>query len=184
MTQKLDEITIPFHLLVHGDKTCSDLDHRVAIESYYKSITDAVIYADSFLPRSSPNLCKPFWSDYLSELKQKSINCVRVWKQNGSPRSGELFDCKKDCTFRYKKAIKDAKKRQASKRGDELHEHLSSCDYYLFWATWRRCYKQTDSLVPRIDGEMSEKGIAGAFCDHFCKVYSGSDSPSHLALKS
>ena len=183
MTQKLDEIVIPFHLLVHGDKTCSDLNHRVVIESYYKAITDAVIYSDSFLPRSSPNLCKPFWSDHLNELKQKSINCVNVWKRNGSPKNGELFTCKKTCVFNYKKAIKDAKKRQASKRGDELHEHLSSRDYDSFWATWRKCYKQTDSLMPRIDGETSEEGIAGAFRSHFCGVYSGNDSPSHLALK-
>ena len=67
MTEKLDEIAIPFHLLVHGDKSCSNLNHRTVIESYYSAIVDAVVYANSFLPRSSPSLFKPFWNDHLNE---------------------------------------------------------------------------------------------------------------------
>ena len=132
MTEKLDEIVIPFHLLVHGDKSCSDLNHRTYIESYYSAIVDAVVYADSFLPRSSPSLYKPFWNDHLNELKQKSINCCDVWKCNGSPRSGELFECKKRCVNNYKRARKDAKMEFLGESISFLVAKSLCCIYILF----------------------------------------------------
>ena len=43
--------------------------------------------------------------------------------------------------------------------------------------------KSRDCLVTRINGETDEGGIASAFAGYFESVYSGSDTPEHLALK-
>ena len=37
--------------------------------------------------------------------------------------------------------------------------------------------------MTRVNGKTSERGVAGVFRGHFCRVYSGHDSPSHGALK-
>ena len=70
MTQKLDEIVIPYYSILHGDKCCSDDLHRRQIECYFNDIRNAVIVADSFLPRKLPSIHRPYWSRAISNLKQ------------------------------------------------------------------------------------------------------------------
>ena len=184
MTEKLDDIVVPFHSLVHGNSCCDDNQHRGEIESYYRGIVDAVLYADSFLPRSNPAIHKPYWSDSISELKRKSIDCCQFWRINGCPRTGPIFDCKRRCTLNYKRALRIAKKEYSKRTNDDLFENLVTSDGDAFWKTWRNLNRDADSLVTRVNGETSEEGIAGAFREHFRRVYSNNDTPAHEALKS
>ena len=65
----------------------------------------------------------------------------------------------------------------------DLFDSLASMDHDTFWKVWRNQTKEGDSLVTRVEGETTEIGIADVFCNHFQKVYSGSDSPRHLSLR-
>ena len=183
MLSKLDEIAVPFYSLLHGDACCSDFSHKCAIQSYYRAIVDAVLCADSFLPRVSPGFQKPFWSPSLNDYKQKSIDCVKLWRANGCPKSGPLYKCKVDCTFQYKRAIQSAKQLHEKGVKEKLHDNLLNHDNDSFWREWRNFNKDNDSTVTRIDGETSDIGIAEAFRVYFCSVYSNSNSPSHEKLK-
>ena len=136
-----------------------------------------------FLPRSNPALHKPYWSTAITELKQRSIDCCRLWRSSGSPKNGPIFNCKKDCTLNYKRAIRQAKREHAENVNNKLHENLASHDSDSFWKTWRNQNKQIDSLVTRVDGETSQEGIAGAFRNHFRRVYSDHNTPAHESLR-
>ena len=182
MSQKLDEIDIPSYLL-HGNNCCTDLSHRELIDSHYNSIVNAVLYADSFLPRVTPGTQKSFWSEELNVFKKKSIDCCRFWKANGMPSSGPIFECKKKCSYEYKAAIRSAKKRSSTHTNDLLHDHLVNRDPNSFWKVWRNESKADNSLVTRVDGVTDEKSIADAFGVHFKGVYSGSDTSAHQSLK-
>ena len=183
MTKKLDEIVIPFHSLLHGDKCCSNETHRQLIQSYYSDIESAVLFADALLPRTSPSLYKPYWTRSISDLKQKSIDCCRFWRMNGSPKNGPIFKCKIDCSFRYKHAIRIAKAKQQQSLNDDMYSNLMSLDNDAFWKNVRDLNKGNDSLVTRVDGETSQGGIAGAFRNHFRRVYSNHNTPAHESLK-
>ena len=102
MDEKLSDIDVSFETLFHGDKMCCNTDHNSAIETYYRKIVDAVMYAETFLPKTKPSLQRPFWTEALSHLKSKSIECVQNWKNHGMPRDGPLFACKRSCTLKYK----------------------------------------------------------------------------------
>ena len=93
MTERLDQITIPFHTLVHGDQFCLNECHAHDIERYYRDIVKSILYADSFLPRTKPSCQKPIWSEALNDLKHKSIECCKTWRVNCSPKYGTLFSC-------------------------------------------------------------------------------------------
>ena len=183
MTHQLDEIVIPFYSLLHGDKCCSNDSHRRQIETYFNDICNAVMLSDSFLPRSLPSIHRPYWSREISDLKQKSIDCCRNWRDNGSPRSGTLFNCKKVCSSRYKKAIRDAKRDQNRSTGASMYDNLTTHDSNSFWKVWRNHNRENDSIVTRVDGESNEGGIADAFKKHFQKVYSNHDTPAHESLR-
>ena len=184
MSEQLDSISVPFHDLLHGNRCCTNGQHVATIEAYYDSIVNAVIYADSFLPRSCPALHRPYWSEELNELKRASIDCCSYWKANGSPKSGPIYDCKRSCTLKYKSGIRDAKKTQDGLINEALHERLTERNYDSFWKIWRDQNREADSLVARVDGESTEQGIAEAFRVHFGKVYSNNDTSAHRSLKS
>ena len=183
MSRKLDEIIIPFHSLLHGDKCCTDEIHRESIRSYYHAIVGAVLYADNLLPKLHPALQKPYWAPSISELKQKSIDCCRFWRMNGCPKSGPIYNCKRDCSLKYKRAIRIAKKGQEKRVRDEMLSNLTSLDSNAFWKVWRSRNKESDSLVTRVDGETNPTKIAGAFREHFRRVYSGNNTHAHESLK-
>ena len=183
MSSKLDEISVPFHAILHGDRCCANVHHKSQIESYYCAIVDAILQADAVLPRVIPGVQKPFWSPSLDSLKQKSIDCVKFWRANGCPKSGPTFTCKVDCTYRYKRAINLAKKEHNDNMKEKMHSDLVNHDNESFWRRWRNHCKENDSSVTRIDGETSEDNIAEAFRVHFCSVYSNSDSPPHEKLR-
>ena len=184
MTDKLDEIQVPTDFILHGNQCCDNDTHRNTIEDYYHNVVDAVKYAESFLPKSKPDIQRSFWSDSLNELKQRSIDCCYLWKEHGMPRSGPIFECKKACTYRYKGAIRKAKKTRDEAVNNSLHDYLCDRDSDSFWKSWRNENKAVDSLVTRIDGVTGEKDVADAFAVHFQRVYSGSESSAHLSLKS
>ena len=184
MTERLDMIPVPFYTILHGDNCCNNEAHKELIQNYFHDIESAVLHADSFLPRTVPTIQKPYWSSSISELKQKSIDCCRFWRANGSPKSGPIYTCKVQCSFKYKKAIRNAKRDFINGGNDELFNNLTAHDSNAFWKLWRGRCKESDSTVTRIDGETTEVGIARAFRRHFCNVYSNHDSPSHELLRS
>ena len=183
MTEKLDSISIPFNFLLHGDKCCHDPTHSVLIQSYYNDIVDAILSADTFLPRANPAIHKPYWSPTLTDLKNQSMECCNRWRSLGAPRSGPIFDCKRNCCLRYKHAIKNAKREYDQSMSDALLEDLESRDFESFWRNWRNRTKSSDSLVTRVDGEVTQTGIAEAFGNHFQGVYSDNNTPAHESLK-
>ena len=73
----------------------SDLNDvcKSAIDEYYPKFGDALINASTTtVPVIKVNGLKHWWSDELTELKQKSIDTFRIWKDAGKPRSGMVFD--------------------------------------------------------------------------------------------
>ena len=184
MSNNLDAISFPITSLVHGDKCCSDSNHMTQIRDYYCALVDAVISSDSVLPRFNPVIHKPYWSEEISDLKRKSIDCCNKWREDGCPRSGDVYQCKRRCSLEYKKAIKAAKAEYDSRINYDLHDHLASLDNDAFWKVWRNQIKERNPLSTRVDGETSERGIAEAFRVHFQRVYSNHNTPEHESLKS
>ena len=183
MTNKLDEIVIPFDSILHGYHCCTNSYHVSAIQSYYENIVSAIDFADRSLPRAFPSHNQPFWSNDLNELKQRSIQCCRFWKVNGSPRFGEIYECKRKCSGQYKAAIRAAKSKSDTKLNDRLYNHLTAKNSNEFWKALRSKKRDSDALVTRVNGETSEKGIANSFRNHFMQVYSSNDGPAHESLK-
>ena len=183
MSQKLDEINLSFLSLLHGDRCCSNNHHRESIDRYHNDIVEAVLFSDNSLPRTNFRYHKSYWSSSLNELKQRSIECCNTWRLCGCPKSGDIYECKKRCSLQYKVAIRKAKRNHEASVNHELFHSLTSLDNDSFWRVWRNMNKGKDSLVTRVEGETTETGIAGAFCRHFQRVYSGGNSPQHQSLR-
>ena len=97
MTEFLASIQLPPNSLLYGNKCCSDNLHKFNIDNYFTNIVEAVLIAESVLPRTDSNVQRSFWNDKLMQLKLASIDCNSNWKLFGCPRSGPVFECKKKC---------------------------------------------------------------------------------------
>ena len=182
-TENLDEIFPSNDNVLHGNQLCHDDCHKLDLENYYNAIVDAVVNAESFLPRVKPGLQRSYWSSDLDTLKTQSIECTEYWKRMGSPRTGPVFDCKRDCSLKYKTAIRKQKASFEKKNIDDMHTNLLERDSNSFWIRWNSLNRKGSSIVSRINGETDEKNIADVFATHFETVYGGHDSPEHVKLK-
>ena len=183
MAESLSRISVPSSEVLHGDKCCLDDSHKLSIENYHNAIMSAIVNAEAFMPKTDPNFQRSFWSTELDDLKQKSIDCNDYWKSRNCPRTGPIFDCRQKCHYTYKAAVRRQKLTAEKEYNDGLFCDLVNKDSLSFWDTWKSVNKAGSSIVTRINGETDEKGIADSFAEYFESVYSGSDSPEHLALK-
>lgn len=109
MTENLDAISFMSTNIRHGNQACTIDCHKFEIENYYDAIVAAVVDAESCLPKTDPNLQRSFWNENLSTLKRQSIDCTKYWRSMGCPTSGPSFDCKRDCSLKYKTQVRRLK---------------------------------------------------------------------------
>ena len=183
MTENLDAISCQPMNILQGSLLCVDDSHKVDLENYYGEIVTAVINAEMCLPKTDPSVQRSFWSNDLNTLKRDSIDCTSHWRSMGCPKSGPIFDCKKDCIYKYKTAIRKQKADCKKQKTDDMHSNLLENDSNSFWRKWNTMNKSGSSIASRINGNTDEKDIADAFASHFETVYGNHDSPEHVKLK-
>ena len=57
-------------------------------------------------------------------MKTESQEGFQNWKGAGCPRSGPIFDCKKNCHYRYKTALRKSKVVDGTRKSDKLYANL------------------------------------------------------------
>jgi len=118
---------------------CTDSSHCSAIDRVYNDIVAILQQCELFtVPRIPQRSLKPFWNEYLDELKEKSVFWGSVWKDAGCPRSGELFRIKTACSLKYKTAIKQAIYEYEHSFDDKLFEHFINKEPSQFWKSWNQ----------------------------------------------
>ena len=131
LTEGLNSINIP-SAVFHGSHICLDDCHKVCIENYYGDIVTAIKNAESFLPKTNPCIHRSFWTDELTDLNHASLECTNFWKQCGRPNTGPVFQCKKNCYYRYKIALRKEKLAAQKKISDDMYNDLLNRDNISF----------------------------------------------------
>ena len=170
MEQKLRNIHVPFHSILHGHHNCSNTDHLFEIEKYYNMVIEAIRDADMTLPRRKCGKAKHFWSSELSMLKRKSIDACNLWKLSGRPGSGPIHVEKNSTNLQYKKALRKAKNESESTISDSLSDAFMSKSSDKFWKSWNNITPR-DNEVSCVDGFMDHRQIANAFARTFSNVF-------------
>lgn len=184
MEQYLDKIIVPFDCILHGSYCCFDDTHKFELEKYYDGIMCAIKHADSFLPRTNVNLRKPYWNATLTDLKEKSVEYDMLWKQNGRPTSGPIFDLRKDSHYKYKIEVRRQQGNSKKLCSDLLYDNLANKDMDGFWKKWRKINSVNVDPVTRIDGACNENDIAKTFSDTYCKSFQPKSGNVERSLKS
>ena len=183
MLQELNAINVSYSSILHGNTCCTDDSHKLSLENYYGNIVNAVLAAESILPKTKPSSQRSFWTDELTNLKRESVDCTNYWRSIGSPRQGPAFECKKKCQFSYKSTLRREKNNDAKKKSDSLHSDLLEKNGVSFWKSWNNINKTGNSLSTRVNGETEGPAIANTFATYFESIYSNHDTHEHEQLK-
>ena len=108
-------------LLSRCDISCSI--HSSHIDHLAESLLGCISEASSLF---SPNIGHsrkhrlPGWNDYVRGAKEKTDFWHKIWIDAGSPRSGVLFQIKKNAKSRYKYQMRKLKRREKHIRNQKL----------------------------------------------------------------
>ena len=180
MENNLNSISIP-RTVLHGSSTCNVSQHCHVLESYFHDICNAIVKADLTLPRKKHGVARHFWSDELTDLKQKSIDSCELWKLAGCPRSGPIFCEKQKSHYNYKIAVRRAKKDANKEVNNDLNDALASHDYNTFWKRFNSTNANSENVC-RIDGFVDEQQISNSFKNTFSNVYNAPKTEAHVNL--
>ena len=100
---------------------CTNEYCRAAIQSEYDNLIKQISDADKALPRHKPGVQKPWWTEELTNLRQKSIDIHRLWQSEGKPRSGPTNTERLKVKAAYQKAIKSAQRSPRQLCWNRLH---------------------------------------------------------------
>ena len=76
------------------------------------------------MPRKKHGLAKPFWSQELTCLKQKSYDANNLWKSCGRPRHGPIHEEKIRCNLMYKSQLRKSKLDTSRSMSAQLSDNL------------------------------------------------------------
>ena len=142
------------------------------IDEFYPLFVAALIDASTVtVPVIKVNALKHWWSEELTELKQRSIDTFHVWKDAGKPRSGTVFDLYMQNKYAYKLCINKMKNDSAQEITNDLHEALCDKDNSGFWKIWNSKFNIKKRNKPlTVNNLTNSQDIAEAFSSYFGNV--------------
>ena len=142
------------------------------IDEFYPLFVAALIDASTVtVPVIKVNALKHWWSEELTELKQRSIDTFHVWKDAGKPRSGTVFDLYMQNKYAYKLCINKMKNDSAQEITNDLHEALCDKDNSGFWKIWNSKFNIKKRNKPlTVNNLTNSQDIAEAFSNYFGNV--------------
>ena len=143
----------------------------MSIQNEYDNLVSLLTLADKVLPRHKPGVQKHWWSDELTELRNKSIEIHRLWQLEGKPRSGPTNTERIRVRAAYRKAIKFAQRKPKQSSWNKLHNSFLTKDTTNFWKSWKQQYSKNQShLHSVVNGVTAHKDISDSFQSHFVKI--------------
>ena len=173
MEQGLNNCVVPN--ILHGSHSCNDTSHISEIEQYYNDIINCIKVADQQLPRFTPTARKCYWNENLSKLRNDSIVAHNFWKLNGCPKSGPIFEAKKNAHYKYKLYLRCCKSIRDLNQIDELHNNLADGDCYKFWRSFKYFNDTNKRADVYVSNLRSKEDIANCFADSFESIYHSRD---------
>ena len=89
--------------------------------------------ASSCIPQSKPGKYKhiiPGWSEHVWDYKDKSIFWHKLWKDNGSPNNGILFDIRRKTIWEYNRIRNIVKRNREALSAERMAERLSGKGFW------------------------------------------------------
>ena len=154
------------------------------INKYYPILIDVLTSAANMsISRTQAHVFKHWWTDDLTELKDKSYHSYLTWVQLNRPRSGPIFNEYMKDKYIYKYNTRKIRDDEYLSVSNELHDLLLKKDINNFWKTWNCKLNVKPKPNLPVNGLLDEKEISDFFADYFETTCSPNSPAAENKLK-
>ena len=113
----------------------------------------------------------PGWNDYVRGAKEKTDFWHKIWIDAGSPRSGVLFQIKKNAKSRYKYQVRKLKRREKHIRNQKLLNSFFKSNPTEFWREVKRAQMSSKNHnSPIVNGVSDPEAISNKLSSKFSET--------------
>ncbi len=153
---------------------CNDMfchAHHADIQMYHDNIVKACLQASTCIPISKPGghrKCIPGWTEFVDEYKDKAIFWHKIWKENGSPHSGIVFNIRRKTRWEYHYMLKLVRRNKDGISAQKMSDGLSGTG---FWSEVKRIIGNHKMSPNTIDDVQGVDEIANLFKEKYNTLY-------------
>ncbi|ELU18077.1 hypothetical protein CAPTEDRAFT_197081 [Capitella teleta] len=154
---------------------CTEHAHELRV--YYKALVDACLRAGlEFIPHSTQRGGNsrspvPMWSALVQPLRDQAMFWQALWKECGSPATGEVALVRRITRARYHRAIRHLKRNNELARFCAMGGDFIQGGHGDFWSEVRRMRGRGEAAPSCVDGEFTDFGIAALFETKYRTLY-------------
>ena len=169
----LSNLSIPHSALACRDFNCHNPDHRDNLKDYYESVTRAIINASVPLrvAQRGKSKCMPGWNEYVRDNHSASLAATQIWRREGMPKYGAIFEHKRNCQKKYKYSIRNAKRNENKIKQNRLAKKLYKGKGRDFWKDIRKIKGNNRVTSTSINGVTGETEICNVWKLHYQKLF-------------
>jgi len=124
----------------------------------------------------------PGWNEHVRRYKESACLWNAIWVDSGCPRSGILFELRKQTKKAYKYAVRQVKRRQLHIASQKLGTALSSANFRSFWKQVKGMKSSPPSASPVVDGCSNDSNITKNFRAKLANLLNSDDPSRRNAL--
>ncbi len=179
----LADIRLSHKLLLCDDVNCTDSSHMNDIDLLYNDIIDALQSAGkSFVQQKRCSFKQiPGWNELCSELHNNAREAFLVWRDNGKPRSGPIYQLMRSSRLRFKLALRECKHEDGIIEANILANKLLSKNPKDFWQEITKINKkgQFTPIADTLDGVTGLQNITEMWQEKFSKLLNSNSNVHH-----
>ena len=114
---------------------------------------------------------KPGWADHAADKYNVYKECFYMWRTNGKPHCGSLFDRYYQSKLSFKSAIRYIKRNEGRIKADKLASSLFKKDFDSFWKSIKSFNRRKIVLPHQIGDACGEGNISNLWKTHYETLY-------------
>ncbi len=170
----LREMVTDYSLIECRDPNCINQEHTRAIDKLYSDIVATLhLASESHQSRHSHDKSQqvPGWNEYCKELHSIARDAFLLWRRNGSPRSGPVFEAMSRSRAQFKRTLRQCRADEERLKSDSIAKKLLLSDMKQFWNEVNSDIGKNVNLTTNtINGVTGSVNICNMWKDHFSNL--------------
>ena len=186
---ELKEITLDPDLILCNNTSCTKHEHITSIDAMYNATIEALQNASNFITKLTHEKQQyqiPGWNEVCADAHNKARNAFLIWRENGSPKQGALWEMMRTTRAQFKYALRHSRIHENTIKANQIADSLLKKDTNQFWKHIKNVEKNELSapLPETVGGSSGMQNVADMWKQYYERLLNSSPSPSCVPTKS
>ena len=172
LDNELSKIQINYDSLYCNQKMCTH--HLRYLNNLHDKIINSCLSSSECIPKKTSQCGDrqiPGWNQYVAPFKSEALFWHNLWKENGSPNSGLLYDIRRKTRAKYHYVLRQIMNSKKQVVAVKIAENYDNSNYKDFWNILRKLKGNSSKLPSCVDHVAGSSKIAELFKDKYYTLY-------------